>query len=121
MPSSLEVIYQVPKFSQHGELECSPKALVLLSCSSHSCFSFIHLFSLVLLTEYLLCARTVLATGNTAMNKTDEVHVLMELTLGKTTVMVLNGAKCCQDIHWKVQGQVQAMREGWPGKAFQRR
>lgn len=57
----------------------------------------------MLLTEHLLCAGTVLDTGNTAMNKTDEVQALMELILGKTT-MILDGAKCCQDTHWEGLG-----------------
>lgn len=60
----------------------SLKILDLFSCSSHSCFALIHVFSLVLLTVRLLCAGTVLDTGNTSMNGTDETQVLMELVLG---------------------------------------
>ena len=37
------------------------------------------------------------------MNKADEAHVLMELTLGMTK-MILGGGKCRKDVNWEALG-----------------
>lgn len=73
------------------------------SCSSRNLFSLVHLFSLLLLIEHLQGADTILDAGNTATNKADEVHVLMELTLGMTK-MILGGGKCRKDVNWEELG-----------------
>lgn len=77
------------------------KTLDLFSRSSPSRFS--HSFILVLLTEHLLCASTVLDTGNRAMKETDGAHVLMELTPGMLHV-VLDSSQCRQDINLGTSG-----------------
>lgn len=91
------------KFSQYRELKCGLLKHWICSLVLRLAVSLPHSFILVLLTEHLLCASTVLDTGNRAMKETDGAHVLMELTPGMLHV-VLDSGQCRQDINLGTSG-----------------
>ena len=57
----------------------------------------------MLLVEHLRCTATVLDTGDIAMNRADETHVLMELMQGMTKV-ILDSSECHKDMNWDELG-----------------